>query len=380
MRLSFKYRLYPNNIQSKALNNIFYAARSLYNGALQERIAFYRKTGKSLSYNKQAAELPEITDNLTDYNKIHSQILQQTLKQLDSAYKNFFRRVKNSSDKPGFPRFKGADRFRSICFPQVKFDLSGSGGVKRLPNDKLKIFGIPGEIKIIWHRPLQGRAKTFQIIKQANCWYAVISCDAIEKKPLPKTGKTSAFDIGLTAFLTMDDGTKFHHPKPWRTAKEKLAEKQRILAAKQRGSLNRRRAKTALQAANQKVVNIRQDFQHKLANKLIAENDVIILEKLEVQKLLQKGHKNLHIGISDAAWSNFVAILTYKAESAGRIVIFVDPRNTSKMCSACGMIKKDLTLMDRTYRCGHCKFEMDRDQNAAINIRRLGMSHVISES
>ena len=158
MQKAFKYRLYPNQEQREALFSIFNFCRFLYNSALQERISFYKKYNKSISFNTQTSYLTDIKEEFKDKtSNIYSQTLQQTLKQVDSAYTNFFRRIKSKSSKAGFPRFKNSDRFRSICFPQIKPDAS-AGGIKLLGN-KLKVFGIEGDIKVVYHRPIEGIAK-----------------------------------------------------------------------------------------------------------------------------------------------------------------------------------------------------------------------------
>jgi putative transposase len=251
--------------------------------------------------------------------------------------------------------------------------LSGSC-VKKLANGKLRVSGL-GDISVVWHRPLQGRCKQVRIIKQADKYYICFSCEGVAEQPLASTGKTIAIDLGITSFITTDDGTKFHHPKPYKTAKEKLAYLNRKLAAKQRSSNNRKRALVALQRASEKVSNIRNDFQHKVAKQLVVENDIIIIEKLDIKNMLEaKGFEVSKSNISDASWGSFAAKLSYKAESAGKKVILVDPRNTSKTCSKCLNIKENLELKERTYHCEACGFAIDRDLNATYNIRRLGTS------
>ena len=241
MRLSYKYRIYLNKEQEEMLQKNFNFCCFLYNSALQERNDHYKRFGKGVSYNKQSAQLPEIKKEFAEQTQsIYSQSLQQVLKRLDGAYQNFFRRVKSKASKAGFPRYKSADRFKSIVFPQS--DLNGFG-VKLLANKKLSIFGIPGEVKVKWHRPFQGRCKQVSIVKQGDKFYIVLSCDDVPKEHLEKTGKTVAIDLGLTSFITTDDGTKFHHPKPYKTAKEKLAFLYKKLAAKLRRSNNRKKAK-----------------------------------------------------------------------------------------------------------------------------------------
>jgi putative transposase len=379
MKLSYKYRIYPNKAQIEVLNKNFNFCCFIYNSALQERISYYKKYGKSLSYNKQAGELPSIKNEFAEQtHSIYSQTLQQVLKKLDQSYKNFFRRVKEKSSKAGFPRYKSADRFKTLVFPQS--DLTGFG-VKLLDNKKLSIFGIPGEIKVKWHRPFKGRCKLVMITKQANKFYIVLSCDEVPKELLASTGKTVAIDLGITSFITTDDKTKFYHPKPYKTAKEKLAIKQRKLSLKKKASKNYKRLRNEIAKTFLKVSDIRGNFLHTTAKQLITENDTVIIEKLNVKSMLEaKGFEVNKSNIQDASWATFCSLLKYKAEKAGREIIEVNPRNTSKMCSQCFKIKDNLTLKDRTYNCDACGIAIDRDYNAAKNIRRLGTSLAKDES
>ena len=153
---------------------------------------------------------------------------------------------------------------------------------------------------------------------------------------------------------------------------ENRANMQRRRAAKQRGSNNNQKMKIQIAKQFEKITNIRKDYQHKLSKKLVKEYDTIYVEKLDIKGMLEaKGFEVNNSNITDASWGNFVAMLKYKAEKANISIIDVDPRNTSKTCSNCGKIQK-LTLKDRIYKCKACGFEIDRDQNAAINIKRAG--------
>jgi putative transposase len=379
MRRSFKYRIYPNSQQIEILEKNLNFCSFLYNNALEESISYYKHFGKTRSYSQQCAQLPEIKELFAEQTiSIYSQTLQQVLKKRETAFKNFFRRVKSKSGKAGFPRFQSRDRSNSLIFPQAQMIEKHWGGVKLLENKKLQIFGIPGELKVKWHRPFQGRCKTVSIKRQAGEFYLILSCDNVPEEHLASTGKSIAIDLGLTNFITTDDGTSFHHPKPYKTSKEKLAYAQRKLSLKQKGSKNRIKAKKQVAKCHEHVANVRKDFQHKLALKLIRENDEIILEDLNVKSMLEAGSFEINnLNISDASWGGFVQILSDKAEKAGRKITKVNPRNTSKTCSRCLKIKESLKLSDRTFDCQSCGLSIDRDHNAALNIRRLGMSLAI---
>ncbi len=390
MKKSFKYRIYPNKKQHLDINNILLFCMELYNSAIQERKSFYKTFNKDISFGKQSSYLPEIKKifpNITSI--IYAQCLQSVLKSVDYAYKNFFRKCKLNKIKKGikyviagYPRFKSINRFNQITFPQSDFigTTRCGGGVKLISNNKIKVFGI-GEIKIKYHRPFEGNCKTVQIKKEGSKYFIILSCDNVPEKRLPKTNKIIAIDLGLTTFATTDSGIKFKHPKPYKTAKEKLALANQKLARKQGGSKNRRKSINDLRKVHTKIANIRDDWQHKLANKLIKESDTIIVEKLNITGMLEdKGFIVNNENISDASWGNFVNKLKYKAESAGRSIIEVNPKNTSKMCSCCNNINKELTLKDRIYDCIKCGMILDRDINAAINIKRLGTSLAIDSN
>ena len=375
MKISYKYRIYPTESQQEILQKVFNFCRFLYNSALEERNSYYKKYRKGISYLKQAAYLSEIKEEFKEQVKgsIYSQCLQSTLKQLNNAFDNFFRRVKQKLGKAGYPRFKSFDRYNSIRFPQSDFTCNG---VKLTADTKhIEIFGIPGKINIEYHRPYEGICKTVVIKKHADKYYVVLSCIDVPIKPLPKTGKTISIDLGITKFIKTNENDVYYHPKPYRTAKEKLSYLNRKLASKQKGSNNRKKLKIKLARAHEKVANIRLDFQHKTANDLLKKYDKIILEDLNLISMLKsEEHIVKKANILDAAFGQFVSILTYKAERADKLLKFVSPVNTSKRCSKCGELKKDLTLHDRTYHCEYCGLEIDRDLNAALNILELGTS------
>jgi putative transposase len=374
MMLSYKYRIYPNKLQQIQLDKNFNFCRELYNAALEERISFYKRYKKGISYGSQCSQLPDIKAiRNADCNRLYSQSFQQILKRVDNAYKNFFRRVKLKSGAVGFPRFKSKDRSFSILFPQC--DLK-SGGITLKDNGKLRIYGIDDDISIKYHRPFQGRCKNVMIKKTADLYYIIAVCDDVPLNILPKTNKDVGIDLGINSFITTDDGTKFHHPKPYKTSKDKLSYRNKMLASKKRGSKNRQKALRLLGKTYEKITNIRKDFHHKTANKIVKSYDKIYMEKLNIAGMLKASSHNVKkSNISDAGWGGFAAILKYKAENAGKLVVEVDPKNTSRMCSCCGKIKKDLALEDRIYKCA-CGANLDRDINAAKNIKKLGMSFV----
>lgn len=379
MVIVYKYRIYPNVLQQHTLWAVFSFCRQLYNAALQERISSWKQRKISIWYKEQSFQLKLFRKEFETANIVYMQVLQQVLRQVDVAFKNFFRKTKNGH-KGGYPRYKKAKSFNSICFPQTQFDRGHCNGL-RYKDGKLKIFGIPGLVKIKYHRPFEGRCKNVRIVREGTKWFVVLTCDDVPQKALPSTGKAIGIDLGINTFVTTSDNVHHHHPRSYMTSKETLAARQRKLATKQKGSRNYRKASKLVRETHEHLKNIRHDHQHKLANKLLEENDKIIIEKLNIVFMLEaKGFGVKNENITDASWGSFAAKLKYKAERAGKSVIEVDPRNTSKTCSGCGTIKKSMPLSSRQFCCEKCHLSLDRDHNAAINILRLGLSHAAPPS
>jgi len=361
MRKTFKYRLYPSNAQELKMLEHLNACKNLYNSALEERRNFYRTFKKSLSYNKQSSSLPEIKELLPEYKNIHSQILQDTLKRLDKSFEAFFRRVK-SGEKPGFPRFLSHNRYNSFTYPQSGF---------RLDKNRLSKLGY---IKINLHREINGDIKTCTIVKTpTGKWYACFSC-VVEKQPrksMHNIKKVVGIDLGVKNFATTSNKEVVAPEKYLDKHLKKLSIKSHRFSIK-----NNSRRKRELSLIHEKIKNCRNDWQHKAANKIIRDNDVIIIEKLSIRNMLNDGTKSMRRNISDVSWGEFVNKLLYKAEYAGKVVIQVNPANTSKMCSHCGNIKDGLKLEHRIYECDACNLKIDRDYNASLNIKELGLQEL----
>jgi len=336
-------------------------AREVYNACLEERRDCYRKTGKSLTYYDQANQLKAIRQECPDVATANYSMLQATCRRAQRTYDNFYRRV-NAGLKGGFPRFKGYHRFDSITFP------SYNDGCK-LTDTRLKLQGV-GSVKVKLHRPVEGTIKTVTLKREVGKWYVVFSCAVGRSAPLPATGQSIGIDVGLTHFLTTDTGAIVENPRPFKTAQRKLRVAQRALTRCKRGSARRGKVRRRVATLHQKVVNIRKDFHHKAARALVDANDTISHEDLYVANMV-KNHR-LAKAISDAAWTQFIAILTSKAEDAGRQVIAVDPRGTSQTCLCDTRVPK--TLRDRWHDCPACGLSLPRDQVSAMLIKRLGQS------
>ena len=367
---AYKFRLYPSAEQERKLNNQIELCRHLYNGLLEQRITAH-KMGKKIGYVKQANELPELRREMEDYREIHSQVLQDVAKRVDRAYQNFYRRVKEKKtgkmQKAGFPRFKSMTRYRSLTYTQ--------SGFKIMENGHLKLSKI-GELRMFMHREIEGEIKTFNISHDSTGkWYASFSVMTGKVANVSEeTGKSVGIDAGLLHLTTMSDGTVLEPPHFLMKSEKRIRKAQRNLSRRKEGSSNRKKARIILSKQHKKVKNQRDDFAHKLSNRLVQNNDLIVFEDLNIRGMVKNHH--LAKSIADASWNTLVQYTTYKAESAGRKVVLVDPRYTSRTCSRCGYRKESLELSERIFHCESCGLDIDRDLNAAINIHNLGLIKV----
>ena len=356
---AYKYKLRLNRTFQANCERTLNVCRELYNAALQERRDAWAINRVSVNYATQCAQLSEIKALRPELTDVHSQVLQQTLRKLQRAFENFFRRVK-TGETPGYPRFKDRDRFDSFCYPQAGFRLDG---------DKLHLSKI-GSCRVRLSRPVEGTIKTCTLKREADGWYVIFAVEENQCRFIPKTGDSVGLDVGLENFATLSTGEVIENPRHLKNAERRLKTAQRKVSRRPNKRSNRRRkAVTLLRKQHQKVRRQRTDFQHKTALRLIREFDAIAVEDLNIKGLVRNHH--LAKAISDAAWQAFFLILTSKAAEAGRQVVKVEPQFTSQDCAHCGQrVRK--TLAVREHRCLACGFVAHRDHNAALNIQRRG--------
>lgn len=355
---TFQYRLYPSAKQRQRLEATVETCRRWYNTCLEERKTAWEERGESVGKFDQLAKVKTLKAENPYAKPIHSHVLQGVVADLDKAFAAFFRRIK-AGETPGYPRFRGRNRFSSIGFKEY-------GNGFKLDGRRLRVSGI-GRIPVRWHRQIEGQIKTVRIIRKADGWYASFACEIPDPVPLPKTGQDVGIDVGIASLITTSDGDKEPHPAHHRKAQAKFRRQQRRVARRKKGGSSRRKAVKILAKQHQYVARQRQDTINKIVAKIIPPYDRIAVEDLVIKNMVKNRH--LSKSIMDAGWSYFISHLQFKAEWAGREVVRVDPRNTSRACSACGAIKEELTLKDREYHCNSCGLRMDRDLNAAINIR-----------
>jgi putative transposase len=357
---AFVFRLYPSESQRRRLEAVRETCRHFYNDLLRQRKDAYELHGISITKTEQL-RLVKVEKGTSPYAAdVHSHILQNVVADLDQAFQAFFRRVK-AGEHPGYPRFKGRNRFAGFGFKEY-------GNGFKIDGRRLKLSGI-GRIAVRWHRRLEGTIKTARIYCRAGKWFVSFACEVEKPAPLPTTGQSIGVDVGLHRLATLSNGEGVENPRWYRRILRKLRVIQRSVARKRLGGSNRRRAVRQLQRLLLKVANTRKDLLNKFADELIKRFDRIVLEDLRVAAMARG---RLAMSILDAGWSYLLSRLAHKAESAGREIVLVEPAYTSKSCSGCGAIFEQLSLSDRWVACD-CGVSLDRDHNAAINILQRGL-------
>jgi putative transposase len=371
MPKTFKYRIYPTKKQETLLKIQFETCRQVYNRTLELRKNAWVNEHKSISLYDSQKIMTQWATDIPEMENVYSQVLQQVQVRVDLAYKAFFRRCK-AGENPGYPRFKGPDRYDSLTYPQSGYSLN--------PEKETIYLSKTGHVPIILHRPCPGKIKTCTVLKTASGkWFVCLVVEGTDpiKKRVPITGKMVGIDLGLKTYIQASDGFKVPRQRFFNAGAEHLAKAQRKLAVIDKKDLSRKserlKAKKIRAHAYEKISNCRRDFCHKTVNELLDRYDFIVAEKLNTHSMLEQ--KKFSKSIADASWAQLIQILSYKAAEAGKTVVFVDPRNTTQMCSQCrSIVPKDLSV--RTHSCPHCGLKMDRDLNASLNILRLGLESV----
>jgi putative transposase len=374
VKRAYKLRAYPTRAQEGRAVRLLRDHCDLYNAALQERREAWRMQQLSVSYGDQSAQLREIRAADPDGQGRHSfTAQQQTLRRLHATFDAFFKSVR-TRQKAGYPRFKPYQRFDQVLF------VAGDGA-RWKPAEGARwahaTFQAVGRLKVKQHRQVVGRVKTLQLKREYRRWYVIVVVET-EAEPLPPTGRAVGVDVGVVRFLTTSDGEVVANPRFLDTAQATLTDLQRRKERAEPGSGNRKRLRRVLTKEWRKVRNRRRDFHHKTARALVDAYDALALEDLRVANMTASASgtieapgrtvaqkAGLNRAILDAGWGQFTAILTAKAESAGRRVILVNPAYTSIDCHACGT--RCARSRQDTVVCPVCG-PIDADVNGARNI------------
>ncbi len=360
MLKGLKYRLYPTNPQKELIAKHIGSSRFVYNLALETKNTAYLGSKHNFSPFDLIKQLPELKKECEWLKEVNSQSLQQSIQNMDIAFKKFFKGA-------GFPKFKSKHRGKqSFSIPQNVI----------VENNLLIIPKFKEGINIVLHREIKGTIKSATIsVTPTGKYFVSILVDTNTEIPTKTPiieNTTIGIDLGIKDFAITSEGEVFENSKYLRKAQSKLKYVQRKFS-KNKG----KRTKQRLALLHEKVVNKRKDFLHKTSAKLIRENQTICLEDLAVSNMV-KNH-NLAQAINDVSWSTFVTMLEYKAEWHGKNILRIGRfAPSSKTCSNCGNINKELTLKEREWTCPKCNSVLDRDVNASINIKSFALKNNLS--
>jgi putative transposase len=368
MYKSFKYRIYPNEEQRILLEKHFGCTRFVYNYFLDYKQTQYKTTGTSGTYNQLAKELVNLKEdsNYSWLKEVNSQSLQQSLKDMFTSYERFFKGLSK------FPKFKKKGEKNSFRVPQYcRIDIIKN--VIYIPRFTKK------GIKIKYHRKHEGTIKSMTISKTASGQYYVSVLCLIPNTSitaLSKTKKSIGIDLGIKDYIVCSDRSIY--PSFPKESIEKLRRKQKKLqkhfSRKQKGSKNREKLRKKIARIHERIHNIKLDYLHKLSLKLLKNYDIIYVEDLNIKDLLMKSYHTLSRNISEMSWNTFMTILQYKALWNNKEIKKIGKYYpSSKLCSHCGYIKKDLKLHERSWICPNCNTNHDRDYNASTNIFNEGI-------
>ena len=360
-QIAYKYRFYPTEEQKQLFSNTFGCVRYVYNNILEYRHKEYYQNNNSVNYVQTTKKLTELKSEYEWLKNVSSVALQQSLRNLDSAFSNFFK----GHNK--YPRFKNR-------YKKQSFRLVNSGFCFK--NGKLYIAKSKEPLDIKWSRELDlEKLNSITISKDSANRYHVSIQGEKEMKLHPLNDNKIGVDLGLTHFCIDSNGDKINNPRTTRKYAQKLKFEQRRLKNKQSGSNNYQKQKLKVARIHAKIADTRSDFLHKLSSRIVNENQVIVLEDLAVGNMIK--NKKLSKSISDASWAKFVDMLKYKSEWYGRTFHQVNRwYPSSKTCSSCGYLHDSMPLNIRNFSCENCGAELDRDINAAKNILTVGLTEL----
>ena len=354
IKKAFKFRLYPNKKQEEKLTIQFGQARFVYNYMLGQSIGVYKSKGETLNYYHNALMLTKMKkeDEFSWLKEGHSQVLQQSLKDLDRAYLNFFLK------RTAFPKFKSKRNKQSIRYPQ---------GIKINLEQKRTYIPKVGWVKTVFHRELIGEIRNVTVSKTASGKYFAAFQVQYEKEEPIYQGRCIGIDAGIHSFITTSDGLKIENPKWLRESENRLIHLQKQLSRKQKGSNSWHKQRIKVAKQHEKIQNQRRDFLNKLSHQIVQDNQLIAIEDLNIKGMMK--NKHLAKSIGDLSWFEFSRQIEYKGIWYGCEIFKIDRwYPSSKTCSVCGHVEETMPLHKRKWTCTNCQTLHDRDINAAKNI------------
>ncbi len=366
---AYKYRIYPNKQQTELINKTIGCCRFVYNHYLAQRIELYKTEQKSMTYNVCANDLTNLKKQYKWLRDVDSISLQQSLKDLDLAYQNFFRRVKNGEKEVGFPKFKSKKN------PKQSYRTQNVNNNISITNNKIKIPKL-GYVKFSNSRSFEGKINSCTISKTSTGKYFVSVLVTEDIQELPQNNNAIGFDLGIADYLITSDGEVVNNPKILKQYEDKIIKLQRQLAHKKKGSNRYKKQSKKIAKVHERIRNIRTDFLQKLSTQIIKENQLIISENLNVKGMVQN-HK-LAKAISDVSWNEFCRMVEYKSIWHDKIYHKIDRfYASSQTCNVCGYKNTDTKDLNvRQWICPECNANHQRDVNAAVNILNQGLKEL----
>ena len=380
---SFRFLLKPTVRQKASLERLLTLQCELYNAALEERKGVWLWERRSLSYFAQSKTLTGLRDVRPEVFECGVAVCRGTLKRLDRAFRAFYRRSKNG-EAPGFPRFRSVHRFDSVQWEDTQgWRLNEQAG-------RIYLQGV-GQVRIRLHRTVKGTPKALTVRREGRRWWLTLRCVDVADEILAPTGRAIGVDLGIVTLIATSDGDIVVNPRFHARSKERLASATRELASKQPGSIRHRRAVERFKRVHRDVRNQRADLAHQLSRRLVNRYDLIVTEELRSSKMVRrskppscddrgisisgsKGKRGLNRSIHDAGWAQLTSMIAYKAASAGRCHLVVDPSYTSQRCAECGHVAKGNRISQADFVCRACGHIANADVNAARNVLRAGMA------
>lgn len=368
-----KVRLYPNKEQQTLIHKTFGSCRFVYNKMLDSKIKAHKNDIKISTYELKKTLVPMKKEENTKFlSEVDSTALQNSVLNLDKSYKNFFRRVK-LGEKSGFPKFKSKHN------SQQSYQTSTA----KIKNAKLYL-PIIGEVKTKFHRgDIKGKIKTVTVSYEANQYFASINYeDALIESNKVNNGKHIAIDVGVKVFAYTSENEIINPNKEHSLENDikKMIKAQKVLSRRKKGSKNRLKAKEKLAKKHLKIKNKRDDFLHKISNRL-SENQTIKVENLKIKNMSKQtkgtienpnmrasAKRGLNRSILQQSWGRFFIFLEYKLKRNGGELIRINPKNTSLTCSNCGHISKENRKTQAKFICTSCNISLNADYNASLNI------------
>jgi putative transposase len=359
---SYKYRIYPNKKQKEIIVKTFGCCRFVYNKYLTKRIEMYEQNKETFSYVQCANDMKQLKAELDWLKEVDSTALQSSLKDLDNAYQKFFK------EHAGYPKFK-SKKTHSFSY-KSKYshkNIKYCGKYIKLP--KL------GMVKTKNNLIPQGRILNATISQEPNGhYYCSLCCTNIEFSQYERTGKTVGIDLGIVDFAIFSDGIKIENPRFYEKSEKKLAKLQRELSRKTIGSSNWNKTRIKVANLQKHISNQRNDFLHKLTTDIVRQYDVICLEDLDVKSMKETDSKTRNKHMNDVSLSEFRRQITYKSQWCGKVISVIDRYYpSSQICHICGHRDGKKSVDIRKWICPNCHSELDRDENAAINIENEGL-------